>query len=155
MLKRVEIRAPIGGVVHQLAVHTIGGVINASEAAMLIVPENEALVLEARIPPQDIDQISIDRTTFVRFTTFNQRTTPELIGKISRIAADLTREPQTGLAYYVARITLPEDQLKRLGQDKLVPGMPAEVYIQTTERTALSYLMKPLSDQFARVGRER
>jgi HlyD family secretion protein len=149
-LKRIDIRAPQSGIVHQLAVHTIGGVVNPSEPVMLIVPEGEALVVEAKIAPQDIDHVHIGQPAFVRFTAFNQRTTPEFNGEVSRVAADLTREQQTSQAYFVARITLPEAELKRMGALKLVPGMPAEVYIKTTERTAISYLMKPLTDQIGK-----
>ena len=154
-LKRIDIRAPLSGIVHQLAVHTVGGVVNQGEPIMLIVPEGEALVLEARIAPQDIDHVHVGQPAFVRFTAFNQRTTPEFNGEVSRVAADLTKEAQTNQSYFVARITLPEAELKRLGQLKLLPGMPAEVYVKTTERTAMSYMMKPLTDQIAKAFIER
>jgi len=154
-LKRVDIRAPQSGVVHQLAVHTVGGVITAGEPIMLIVPSGDTLVIEAKIAPQDIDQVRQDQPAFVRFPAFNQRTTPEFGGIVSRVSADLTREPQADRAYYVARITLPDAELRRLGELKLVPGMPAEVHVKTGERTALSYLVKPLTDQIARAFKER
>jgi HlyD family secretion protein len=154
-LKRIDIRAPQSGVVHQLAVHTVGGVINQSEPIMLIVPVGDMLVIEAKISPQDIDHVQVGQRAFVRFTAFNQRTTPEFKGEVSRVAADLTKEAQTNQAYFVARITLPEAELKRLGQLKLMPGMPAETYIKTTDRTAVSYLMKPLTDQIAKAFIER
>jgi HlyD family secretion protein len=154
-LKRIDIRAPQGGIVHQLAVHTVGGVINPGEAIMLIVPDGDALVIEAKIAPQDIDHVQPGQQAFVRFTAFSQRTTPEFKGKVLRVAADLTKEAQTNQAYFVSRITLPEAELKRLGALKLVPGMPAEVYIKTTDRTAISYLLKPLSDQLAKAFIER
>lgn len=154
-LKRIDIRAPQSGVVHQLAVHTIGGVINQSEPIMLIVPEGEALVVEAKIAPQDIDHVHLGQPTFVRFSAFNQRTTPELNGEVVRVSADLTKDTQTGQAWFTARVGLSEKELERLGSLKIVPGMPAEIYIKTTERTALSYLMKPLSDQIARAFIER
>jgi HlyD family secretion protein len=154
-LKRVELRAPQAGVVHQLAVHTVGGVIGAGEPIMLIVPGGDALVIEAKIAPHDIDQVKLGQTAYVRFPAFNQRTTPEFSGTVARVSADLIRESQTGLAYYVARIALPDEELKRLGKLRLVPGMPAEAQILTTERTALSYLLKPLSDQFTKAFRER
>jgi HlyD family secretion protein len=95
------------------------------------------------------------QTSIVRFSAFNQRTTPEFTGEVQRVAADLTREPQLNQAYYMTRIHLSDTELQRLGTLKLVPGMPAEVHIQTTLRTPLSYLMKPLTDQFARAFRER
>ena len=153
-LKRVDIRAPQSGIVHQLAVHTVGGVVTQSEPIMLIVPEGDALVIEVRIAPQDIDQVHPGQPAFVRFPAFNQRTTPEFNGDVQRVAADITKEQQTNQFYFIARITLSEPELKRLGQLKLVPGMPAEVHIKTTERTAMSYLVKPLSDQIARAFTE-
>ena len=153
-LKRVDIRSPQSGIVHQLSVHTIGGVVTQSEPIMLIVPEGEALVIEAKIAPQDIDHVQMGQAAFVRFTAFSQRTTPEFNGSVVRLAADLTKEQQTGQAYFIARIGLPESEVKRLGKLKLVPGMPAEVYIRTTERTALSYLIKPLRDQITRAFTE-
>ena len=153
-LKRVDIRAPQSGTVHQLAVHTVGGVVTQSEPIMLIVPEGDALVIEVRIAPQDIDQVHPGQPAFVRFPAFNQRTTPEFNGDVQRVAADITKEQQTNQFYFIARITLSESELKRLGQLKLVPGMPAEVHIKTTERTAMSYLVKPLSDQIARAFTE-
>jgi HlyD family secretion protein len=154
-LKRVDIRSPQTGIVHQLSVYTIGGVISPSEPVMLIVPEGDALVIEAKIAPQDIDHVSLGQPAFIRFTAFNQRTTPEFNGEVVRLAADLTREQQSGQSYFVARIGLSEEEMKRLGQLKLVPGMPAEVYIRTPERSALSYFIKPLRDQIARAFTEQ
>lgn len=154
-LRRIDVRSPQAGVVHQMGVHTIGGVISPSEPIMLIVPEGEALVIEARVAPQDIDQVSPGQVSIVRFSAFNQRTTPELTGAVQRVAADLIREPQLNQGYFVTRIQLSSSELSRLGTLKLVPGMPAEVHIRTSERTPLSYLLKPLTDQFARAFTER
>lgn len=154
-LKRVDIRAPQSGVVHQLAVHTIGGVISASEPVMLIVPHDEVLVLEVKIAQQDIAQLRPNQEAFVRFTAFNQQTTPELKGKVTRISADVWRDPQTNFVYYNCRITLEEDELKKLDGQRLLPGMPAEVYIQTAERTALSYAVQPLMNQIRKAFNER
>ena len=153
-LKRVEIRAPQDGIVHQLAVHTVGGVISPAEILMLVVPHNDELTIEANVMPQDIDQISYGQLAVVRFSAFNQRTTPELFGSVTRIAAEVTKDPQTQASWYTVRVELPEAEMKRLGDLKLVPGMPVEVHIQTGERSVLSYFMKPLSDQFARAFRE-
>jgi HlyD family secretion protein len=154
-LKRIDICSPQSGIVHQLAVHTVGGVITPGEPIMLIVPEGDALVIEAKIAPQDIDHVRSGQQAFVRFTAFNQRTTPEFKGEVLRVAADLTKEAQTNQAYFLSRITLPEAEMKRLGLLKLVPGMPAEVFIKTSDRTAISYLLKPLSDQMAKTFIER
>jgi HlyD family secretion protein len=153
-LKRVEIRAPSSGYVHQLAVHTVGGVISAAEPAMLIVPEHESLNLEARVMPQDIDQLTIGQHAVVRVHASSQRTTPELAGNVSRISADVTKEPQTGLSYYTIRVALPLHEVDRLGGIRLLAGMQAEVFVQTHDRTPLQYFLKPLQDQIARAFRE-
>jgi HlyD family secretion protein len=153
-LKRIDIRAPQAGVVHQLAIHTVGGVVAAGDPLMLIVPEADDLSIEVKIQPQDIDQMKIGQEAVLRLSAFNQRTTPEIQGKISRIAADLTQDQKTGIAFYTARIETSEMELGRLEDLKLVPGMPVEAFVQTGERTALSYLVKPLSDQLSRAWRE-
>ena len=154
-LKRVDIRAPQTGIVHQLAVHTVGGVIANGETIMLIVPRADELVVEAKVAPQDIDQITIGAATTARIMAGNQRTTPEIAGRIIMIAADLSKEQQTNQTYYLVRATLPEDQVRLLEGLKLLPGMPVEMFIQTQDRTPLEFLLKPLRDQFARTFRER
>ncbi len=153
-LKRIDILAPQTGIVHQLAVHTIGGVVNPAETIMLVIPEGDDLALEARIAPRDIDQIQPGQRAVLRLSAFNQRTTPELSGRVSRIAADLTVEERTGLSFYVVRIAVPHEEMQKLDGLTLLPGMPAEAMIQTDERTALSYLVKPLADQLNRAFRE-
>ncbi len=154
-LDRIEIRAPTAGIVHQLAVHTIGGVISAGQVIMEIVPDSDGLQIEARLPPVDIDQVRVGQRALVRFSAFNQRTTPQVGGGVSYVAADLTQEPQTRTAYYTIRITLPGDELRRLGNLQLVSGMPAEVFLQTGSRTMMSYLLKPITDQLQRTFSER
>lgn len=155
-LRRIDLKAPVDGVVHQLSVFTIGGVINTAEPLMLIVPEGDKLVIEAKIAPQDIDQARSHEEAMIRFPAFNQRTTPQISGRVTNIAADLTKEQQQpNIAYYVARVEISDEDMKKLVNLKLVPGMPAEVQIRTTARTALSYLLKPLQDQFAKAFKER
>jgi HlyD family secretion protein len=153
-LRRVELRAPIAGVIHELGVHTVGGVISAGEPVMLIVPSTELLTIEVRVAPADIDQVEAGQKSVLRFPAFNQRTTPEFAGTVTRVAADLTREAQSGQMFYLARIKVDEAALAALGGLKLVPGMPVEAFIETGERTALSYLVKPFTDQVARAFRE-
>ena len=154
-LRRVEIRSPQAGVVYQLSVHTVGGVIQAGEQIMLIVPRADELVVEAKVAPQDVDQIAVGAKVGVRIQAGNQRTTPTVNGKLTRVAADLTREQQSNQAYYLVRATLDEGEANRLGDLKLVPGMQAEAHIQTSERTPLEYFLKPLKDQIGRTFRER
>lgn len=153
-LRRIDMLAPQGGIVHQLNVHTVGGVISPADVVMSIVPDSDRLAIEARIRPQDIDQIQLGQDVVLRLSAFNQRTTPELGGSVSRIAADLTEDPRSGLSYYVVRVAVPGAELARLGSLEPLPGMPAEAFIQTGQRTALSYLIKPLSDQISRAFRE-
>lgn len=155
-LKRIDIRAPQDGMVHQLAVHTVGGVITPNgEPIMLIVPKADALTVEARIQPQDIDQVRLGQKAVLRFSAFNQRTTPELTGEVSRVSADVSQDPKTGASFYTIRIAVPEAELVRLNGLKLVPGMPVESFIQTGERTVISYLTKPLQDQIMKAWREK
>jgi HlyD family secretion protein len=153
-LKRVDIIAPQTGRVHQLTVHTIGGVIEPGETIMLIVPENDSLSVEAKVAPNDIDQLEPHQAAMLRFSAFSQRTTPELNGTISWISADLSEDARTGSSYYTVRIAVSEQELARLKGLKIVPGMPVEAFIQTGNRTVLSYLLKPLSDQVMRAFRE-
>jgi HlyD family secretion protein len=154
-LKRIDIRAPQDGVVFQSSVHTVGGVVTAGDTIMLIVPEADKLIVEAKVNPQDIDQLQIGQKTLLRFTTFNQRTTPEIYGIVDRISADISTDQRTGGSYYTVRISLPPDEVARLGDVKLVPGMPVETFVQTGERTVMSYLVKPLYDQLNRAFREK
>ena len=155
-LKRIDIRAPQSGIVHQLEVNTVGGVINQSETLMLIVPEGEELTIEARIATHDIDQVlNGDKTAVVRFSAFDTHKTPELNGNIVSVSADLTVDQMTGVPYYLARISIPRAELAKLNQKRLVPGMPAEIYVRTQNRTVLSYLFKPIEDQMERAFRER
>jgi HlyD family secretion protein len=149
-LERVMLRAPQDGLVHQKTVHTVGGVITGGEQLMLIVPERDSLVVEARVDPQMIDRLRLGQTAKLRFTAFDAAITPDLDGKLTRVAADLTKDQQTGAAYYVVRISLAEGELAKLGGKTLVPGMPVEAHIQNGSRTAFAYLRKPLEDQLAR-----
>ncbi len=154
-LKRIDIRAPQAGTVHESTVHTIGGVINAGEAIMLIVPKADNLSVEVRVAPQDIDQLHLGQTAMLRFSAFNQRTTPEIKGSVTRVSADITTDEKTGANYYTVRISLSEKEMSRLGDIELVPGMPVEAFIKTGDRRVLSYLVKPLSDQITRAFREQ
>jgi HlyD family secretion protein len=159
-LKRVDLRAPQAGTVHQLAVHTVGGVITNGETIMQIVPRADELVVEAKVAPSDIDQVASGATAAVRIMSGNQRTTPVITGRVTRVSADVAREQQQNSAqpaqtYYTVRVALPAGEVARLTDIHLVPGMPAEVFIQTHERTPMQYLLKPLREQIARTFRER
>jgi HlyD family secretion protein len=153
-LMRTEIRAPHSGRVHELTVHTVGGVIMAGEPIMLIVPDSDALIVEVQVRPQDIDELSLGQTAFLHFTAFNLRTTPELAGTLTRISADITMDPRSGTSFYTARISILPEEIGKLQGTALVPGMPVEAFIQTTSRTVLSYLVRPLYDSMQRAFRE-
>jgi HlyD family secretion protein len=154
-LKRIDIRAPQDGTVFQLTVHTVGGVITAGDPIMLIVPEADNLSVEVRVNPQDIDRLQLNQKAILRFTAFNVRTTPEIEGTVTRISADTSTDQRTGQSYYTVRVAMAPDQVERLGDVKLLPGMPVEAFVQTGERTMFSYVMKPLHDQIVRAFREK
>jgi HlyD family secretion protein len=154
-LNRVDIRAPQSGRVHELAVHTVGGVVAPAEQIMLIVPDADALAIEVRMAPRDIDQVYVGQTATMRFAAFNQKTTPEIDGEVSVVSANITQDQRTSASYYTVRVLLKPEELAKLGSARLVPGMPVEVFIKTQGRTALSYLVKPLRDQAERAFKER
>jgi HlyD family secretion protein len=154
-LNRIDIRAPQSGRVHELSVHTVGGVISPGEQIMLIVPDADSLAVEVKITPRDIDQVYVGQTTTMRFAAFNQKTTPEIDGEVGVVSADITQDQRTGTSYYTGRVLLNAEDLAKLGSAKLLPGMPVEVFIKTSGRTALSYLLKPLRDQAERAFKER
>ncbi|WP_083660231.1 HlyD family type I secretion periplasmic adaptor subunit [Acuticoccus yangtzensis] len=143
-LSRVAIRAPVGGIVHESAVSTIGGVVAPGGLLMKIVPQSDDLVIEARIAPINVDEVSIGQEADVLFSGLPSRTTPRLKGAVSSISADRTIDQSTGQPYFSSRITLPQSEREKLGNAVLVPGMPTEVYIQTRSRTVLDYLIEPL-----------
>lgn len=154
-LRSMLIRSPASGVVHQLAVHTVGGVISPAEPAMLVVPSATRLELDARIQPQDVDQLKVGQRAVVRVHAFNQRTTPELVGELTRVSADITRDPQTQMPYYLVRVAVSSAELASLGEQKLVPGMQADVYVETYARSPFDFLIKPVRDHMTKAFRER
>ncbi len=155
VLRRVDIRAPRSGMVHELAVHTVGGVIGPGDVIMGIVPMEESRTIEIRVAPTDIDHVAPDQPVILRFPAFNHRTTPEINGTIMRVAADISRESESGATYYTARVHVSDKELARLDDMKLIAGMPVEAYIQTGSRSALSFLTKPVTDQIARAFKEQ
>ncbi|MEZ0169282.1 HlyD family type I secretion periplasmic adaptor subunit [Microvirga sp. TS319] len=153
-LKRTDIRAPSDGYVHQLNVHTIGGVISPAEPVMLIVPTNDRLELEAKVLPNDIDQVKMGQKAIVKVHASNARMMPDLHGTVSRISADVSRDQQSGVTFYTIRVELPQEEISRLEGLHLIAGMQAEVFVEVNERTPLEYFFKPMKDQIARAFRE-
>lgn len=154
-LRRIDVRAPRNGFVHQLAVHTVGGVVSPGEVLMLIVPREDQLIIESRVRPVDIDQLAPNQKARVRFPSFDRRTTPELSATLLTVSADLSQDERTGQGYYTARLAIDDAEMAKLEGKTLIPGMPVEAYLTTGDRTVLSYLIKPLRDQIAHALRER
>lgn len=154
-LARTDIRAPIAGKINDLNVNSIGGVISPAEILATIVPEDANLVFTARVPAVQIEQVEVDRPARLRFSAFEQNVTPEIVGTVKYVAAAATRDQATGMDLYSIRVAVDPEQLDLLGGRELRPGMPLEIYVTTTERTALSYLLKPFQDQIARAFLER
>ncbi len=154
-LKRIDLIAPQAGKVFQRSVHTIGGVIQAGEPVMLIVPDDDSLTIEAKIAPHEIDQVQVGQRATVRFAAFNQRTTPEMNGEVIRIGADVTQDERRQESYYAVRIRIADSELARLDGLQPKAGMPVEVFLQTSSRTVVSYLTKPLREQMERTFRGR
>lgn len=148
-LSRVVIRAPESGMVLDMKVHTIGGVVSAATPLLDIVPASSELVVEAKVATKDIDRLELGRTADIRFVAFNQATTPVIEGTLIRVSADSLTEERTGDQYYLVRVKVSEDGMKKLGNRKLQPGMPADVLINAGERTMLQYLLKPARNMFA------
>lgn len=148
--ERSVIRAPYAGRVDKLAFATIGDVVKPAETIMEVVPDGDRLVVEAAVSPADIDQVRAGQRARIRFSAFSMTTTPEIPGRVAVVAPERTKEAETGRSYYQVRVEIDERALARERGLQLVPGMPAEVFIETGDRSMLSYLTKPLRDQFAR-----
>jgi HlyD family secretion protein len=155
LLKRIDLIAPQDGKVFQRSVHTVGGVIQAGEVVMLVVPDSDALIIEAKVQPTDVDQIHLGQKAVVRFSAFNRRTTPELNGEVIEIGADVTQDDKRNESYYSVRIQIPDSELTRMEGLRPVAGMPVEAFIETSPRTVMSYLVKPMLEQVDRTFRGR
>ena len=153
-LARLVVRAPRSGVVLGLQVHTERSVVQAAAPILYIVPQDSPLVIRVQIPTIHIDQVQIGQEASLRFPAFNQRSTPEIIGHVVKIAPDIFLNEQTGQSYYAAELRPAEGELEKLKGLQLLPGMPVESFIKTDDRTPLEYLLKPLSDYFNRAFRE-
>lgn len=153
-LGRTEIKAPVGGQVVSLAVQTVGGVVQSGQKLMDIVPENETLLLEARVAPHLIDRVHAQLPVDVRFNTFAH--SPQLVvaGKVVSVSGDLLTEQQSGISYYLARVQLTPEGVKALGKRQMQPGMPVEVVFKTGERSLLTYLLHPLTKRLSAAMKE-
>ncbi len=152
-LERTTVKAPESGTVYDLQAHTIGGVVAPGQVIMAIVPDDTELDVHVKVAPTDIDRIFVGQTARMRFTAFNRQTTPEIVGAVDIIPAATVIDKATNLPFYKTSVTFSPDDLGELAT-KLTPGMPVEVYIETEERTVISFLAKPFTDQITRAFRE-
>ena len=154
-LERLDIRAPVGGVVYGLQVFGSRAVIRPADALLFIVPQDRPLVIATQVVPTDIDVLNIGQDVSVRFSALDQRTTPELYGTVASVSADAFTDSNTSVSYYRAEITLNEGEIERLPAGaNLIPGMPVEAFIRTADRTPFNYLVRPLTDYIARTFRD-
>ena len=152
--KLVDVRAPISGVVHEMSISTIGGVIAPGQEIMQIIPERENLVIQARVTPNDIDDVTIGQETNVVFSSLKQSFAPELDGTVSYISADSIVDKITGLPYFVVDVEISDSQLPKLQGQSLLPGTPADIFIQTDKVSVLNYLLDPLKNALKKTMRD-
>jgi len=153
-LQRTDIRSPVDGKIQELSTHTLGGVVRPAEPILRIVPSDKHLLISVRIEPLHIDQVYVGQSAFVKLTAFNGRAVPDLECRVSNVSADLVSDERSGLSWYEADLELLPSEITKLGELTLVSGMPAEAFIRTSDRTVMTYLLKPLSDQIFRAFRE-
>ncbi|MEL7276296.1 MAG: HlyD family type I secretion periplasmic adaptor subunit [Pseudomonadota bacterium] len=153
-LSRLDIRAPSSGYILGRAVHAVRAVVRPAEPVMYVVPQDSPLVITSRVESINIDQVRIGQDAVLTFSAFDQRTTPQLEGQVTRVSADIIVDEQSGMQYYETQILPKTGELDKLGTLVLVPGMPVDAFIQTGERSPLSFLVKPLADYFNKAFRE-
>ncbi len=154
-LQQMVVKAPVDGLIVGLNVHTEGGVVVPGQLLMEIVPDNDALIVEGQVLPTDVDDLLVGQSARVKLSGFQQRTTPELTGMLQYVSADSMLDERSGMTYFIIRVSIAAEEHAKLPSEGLIPGMPAEVFVQTGERTALEYLLQPLSDTIDRAWREK
>lgn len=154
-LSRMDITSPMTGVVLGMQVHALRSVIRPAEPLLYIIPQESDLVITTQIPPTQIDQVHVGQVAHIRFAAFDHRSTPEIFGHVTTVAADVLTDQRTGASFYKAEIRPDAGEMQKLGGNQVIPGMPVEAFIQTSERSPLEYLIKPLADYFAKAFRER
>ncbi|MEP4246442.1 HlyD family type I secretion periplasmic adaptor subunit [Tateyamaria sp.] len=154
-IDRMEIRAPVSGIVYNMRVQTMRSVVRGADPVLFIIPQDRPLVIAARIDPIHIDQIITGQNVNLRFSALDQRTTPELVGQVLLVSADAFEDESIGASYYRAEIVLNTGEVEKLTEGQaLIPGMPVEAFIRTADRSPLAYLVKPMADYFNRAFRE-
>ena len=155
VLENTEIRSPVDGTVVDLKAHTEGGVIAPGEVLMEIVPSGDRLIVEARVRPEDVDRVGTGLDAGIRLHAFDRRKTPEVDGRVTYVSADVIEDAKLGTAYFMVRIEVPPEQMARLGENRVQPGMLADVFVRTGERTFFGYLLDPITASFSKAWRER
>jgi HlyD family type I secretion membrane fusion protein len=153
-LSRLEIRAPVAGIVYGSTVFALQSVIQPAAPVMYVIPQDQPLIVSARIDANSIDQVHVGQDVALKFTAFSQRTTPEVFGRVVTLSADVFTDEVTGVVYYQADVIPNDGELAKLGEQELMSGMPVNVFMMTDERSPLSYLAKPLTDYFDKAFRE-
>ena len=154
-LNRLDIRAPVGGVVYGLTVFALRAVVRPADPLLYVIPQDKPLIINAEIDPIHIDKLFVGQDVVLRFPALDQRTTPELTGTVMQISADAFQEQETRRSFYRAEITLSEGEQAKLPEGvTLIPGMPVEAFVRTADRTPIAYLVKPLTDYFTKAFRE-
>lgn len=153
-LSRLDITAPVSGLIFGLTVFAERAVIQPAEALMFIVPQDRPMVITGEVEPIHVDEVYLGQDVTLRFSTFDARTTPEVFGTVSSISGDAFRDDTTGRSYYRVEMTLKDGEMDRLGDVDLVPGMPVDGFIRTVDRSPMTYLLKPFTDYFNRAFRE-
>ncbi len=153
-LQRMEVRAPQAGIVYGSRFFAVGSVVQPAEPIMYVIPQDQPLQVAARVSPINVDQVYAGQEAQLRFTAFDQRWTPEIVGVVERVSADALTDETTGVSYYRVEIRPLDGELDKLGGQALIPGMPAEAFIRTSDRSPMAYLTKPIADYFRRAMRE-
>lgn len=153
-ISKLQLRAPVSGVIYGNTADTVRGVVRPAEPILYIVPKDVNLIVRARVDTTHIDQVHVGQSAKMRFSAFDQRSTPEVWGNVTKVSADAIEDPQTRTRYYSVQISITQEAEDTLAGLEILPGMPVEAYIQTGERSPLHYLTKPLTDYFVKAFRE-
>lgn len=153
-LSRMVLRAPMAGVIYDSRIFALQSVVSPAEPIMFIIPQDQPMVVSARVDPIHVDQVHVGQEASLRFSAFDQRMTPEIFGQVTNLSADVFTDQATGMSYYEVELIPAEGEMEKLGGQTLLPGMPVEAFIKTAERSPLNYLAKPLTDYFTRAFRE-
>lgn len=153
-LSRMDLRAPVSGVIYDSRIFALQAVISPAEPVMYIIPQDQPMVVSARVDPIHVDQVHVGQQATLRFAALDQRLTPEIFGRVTKLSADVFTDDATGASYYQAELIPIEGEMAKLGEQTLLPGMPVEAFIKTGERSPLNYLAKPLTDYFTRAFRD-